>query len=135
MITHSFWQRRFAGDSAIVGRQVVIGDQLFTVVGVAAPEFRGSVMMWAPDVFIPFAMAPVITGQRLDDFGGSFYATARLRDGVPAPTAAAELTTLMLDASPDGDVVVFIEPDDPLIVSGTLDHIRDALNSGVVLNQ
>jgi putative ABC transport system permease protein len=95
VITHSVWQRRFGGDPNIVGRQVTIADHAFTIVGVTAPEFRSSVMMWAPEVFIPFAMAPVITGQQLSDFGGSFYTTARLRAGVPPATAATELASVM----------------------------------------
>jgi predicted permease len=95
VISHSFWQRRFGGDSSVIGRQVILADKPFTIVGIAAPEFRSSVMMWSPEIFIPFAMAPVITGQRLDEFGGSFYSTAKLRPGVSKATAEAEIRTVM----------------------------------------
>jgi predicted permease len=91
VLAHSFWQRRFGGDSSVIGRRVVIADKAFTIVGVTAPEFRSSVMMWAPDLFIPFAMAPVITGQRLDQYGGSFYATAQLAPGVSQAAVELEL--------------------------------------------
>jgi predicted permease len=90
VLSHSFWQRRFAGDSSVIGRQVIVAEHPFTVVGVAAPEFRSSVVTWVPEIFLPFSMATVITGQRLDQFGGSFYTTAQLKPGVSAPTAEAE---------------------------------------------
>src|SRR3954464_4286549 len=95
VITHSFWQRRFGGDSSVIGRQIIIGDKPFTVVGITAPGFRSSVVMWAPEAFIPFAMAPVITGQRLDEFGGSFYTTAKLAPGVRHAAVEAEIHALM----------------------------------------
>jgi predicted permease len=60
-----------------------------------APEFRSSVMTWVPDAIIPLSMAPVLTGVRLDQFGGSFYTTAQLRAGVDMNTAESELRGLM----------------------------------------
>ena len=95
VLSYSFWQRRFAGDSSVIGRRVLLSGFPITIVGVAAPEFRSSVMLWAPDVFVPFAIAPQLSGQRLDQFGGSFYTTARLRPGVSRNVAEAELGALM----------------------------------------
>ena len=37
VISHGFWMRRFAGDSAAVGKQIVMNDRPRTVVGVLAP--------------------------------------------------------------------------------------------------
>lgn len=54
---------------------------------------------------------------------------------IPDTDGGDPIALLSAKTLPDGEVVVYIEPDDPLIVSGTLDHIRDALNSGVVLHQ
>jgi hypothetical protein len=42
VLSHAFWQRRFNGDSNIVGRTLTLNRHAFTVVGVAAPEFRGT---------------------------------------------------------------------------------------------
>ena len=95
VISYRFWQRRFAGDSSLMGRQIILGDHPFTIVGIAEPDFRSSVMGWSPDVFLPFAMAPVLTGQRLEEFGGSFYTTAQLRPDVSPTTAQTELRSLM----------------------------------------
>jgi putative ABC transport system permease protein len=40
MLTHGLWQRRFGGDTSIVGRAVTINDRPHTVVGVMPPGFR-----------------------------------------------------------------------------------------------
>ena len=91
VLSYAFWQRRFAGDSSIIGKRVSIGDHPLTVVGVVGSEFRSSVMTWVPDVIIPFAAAPLLTGRPLSSYGGSFYATARLRAGVSPEEATSEL--------------------------------------------
>src|SRR5262249_40290722 len=41
VLGHSFWQRRFGGDTGIVGRKVEIDGLPATVVGVAEKGFRG----------------------------------------------------------------------------------------------
>ena len=35
VLSHNFWQRRFAGDPSIVGRTVTLNGRAFTVIGVA----------------------------------------------------------------------------------------------------
>jgi len=58
VISHRLWQRRFAGDSSIVGRAITLNGHPFTVIGVAAPEvtgllFRGvSSDLWAPTMMM-----------------------------------------------------------------------------------
>ena len=41
LMSHAFWQRRFGGDAAVVGRQLQVGGASFTVIGVTAPGFAG----------------------------------------------------------------------------------------------
>jgi hypothetical protein len=43
VISHRYWQRRFAGDPNVVGRALEMqGRRSFTVVGVTPPEFFGT---------------------------------------------------------------------------------------------
>jgi putative ABC transport system permease protein len=51
VISHGLWMRRFAGDSAAVGKQIVMNDRPRTVVGVLAPgaEFPSDEFsVWSP---------------------------------------------------------------------------------------
>jgi predicted permease len=95
VLSHAFWQRRFAGDSAIIGKTILLAERPVTVVGVTAPDFRSSVVTWSPNVFVPFAAAPILTRRRIDQFWGSFYTTVRLRPGLSAQMAGNQLRALM----------------------------------------
>ena len=95
VLSHAFWRRRFGGDPSIVGQVVTLAGAPVTIVGVTAPEFRSSVTGWTPELFIPLAAAPLLSGTRLEDFGGSLYTTGKLRQGRTAASASAELDALM----------------------------------------
>src|SRR5688572_25054762 len=53
VLSHAFWQRRFASDPAIVGKTIVLNGQPFVALGVAGQGFTGldaevSADMWVP---------------------------------------------------------------------------------------
>jgi putative ABC transport system permease protein len=56
MLSHSLWQRRFAGDPDIAGKTIRLRDQPYTVVGVLPAAF--AVMESSVDVFIPLGLDP-----------------------------------------------------------------------------
>ena len=41
IISHSLWRRRFGADVAVVGRQIVLNERPFTIVGVGPGQFHG----------------------------------------------------------------------------------------------
>jgi predicted permease len=96
VLSHRYWERRLGGDPAVVGRVLRINGQPFTVAGVAEADFTSSVMPWRPDVFFTSAASLPLTGQRAEDWGGSLYTTARLRDGVSRAQADAALRVAAL---------------------------------------
>ena len=59
VLSHTFWQRRFGSDKSVVGTSLMLNRQRFTVLGVAAQDFRG-VEMSVPDVWIPLTMQPAV---------------------------------------------------------------------------
>jgi len=59
-LSYSFWQRRFAGDPAVIGKVVSLKKQPFTIIGVTAPEFFGAEVGRAPDIWAPLMMLNVI---------------------------------------------------------------------------
>jgi putative ABC transport system permease protein len=51
VISHSLWTRRFAGDTAVLGRTISAGSYQLTIVGIAPPAFerwRGEAHIWVP---------------------------------------------------------------------------------------
>ena len=68
VIGHGLWRRVFGSDPAIVGKTIVINAYPLTVVGVAEPEFQGSVVSLVMEVFIPVMMQPQLQPPgRLDE--------------------------------------------------------------------
>jgi len=55
VISHKLWRREFGADVNTVGRAIRIHGQVYTVVGVAPPEFTGMVRLIAPEVWTPMA--------------------------------------------------------------------------------
>ena len=60
VLSYSYWQRRFAGDRAIIGRSITVNRIPFTVVGVAAPGFTGEVVGRMTDIWMPITMQPAL---------------------------------------------------------------------------
>jgi putative ABC transport system permease protein len=86
ILTHSLWQLAFANDTGIIGRTIMLGDTLRTVVGVLRAGF------WYPqtvDAFVPFR----VTGN-VSDTGTNSEMIARLKPGVSFRQAAAATTAL-----------------------------------------
>jgi hypothetical protein len=53
VLSHAFWQRRFAGDSRGIGGRLALGAMSYAIVGVAPQRFEGSSAGWAPDISVP----------------------------------------------------------------------------------
>jgi predicted permease len=90
VLSHAYWERRFAGDRSVVGRALSFNSTLFTIVGVAAPGFSGSEVGESPDAWIPLAMLaqamPWVAGP-FDSLSQSLWLIARLRPGVSITAA------------------------------------------------
>ena len=57
VISYRYWQRRFSGDVAVVGKQINLNNISFTVIGVTSPGFDGTMQAGSTqDVTIPIAM-------------------------------------------------------------------------------
>src|SRR5207244_6948322 len=59
--SYSWWQRRLAADPSAVGTTVTIGATVYSIVGVAPPEFFGVTVGQSPDLWIPLAMEKEIS--------------------------------------------------------------------------
>ena len=96
VLSHGFWQRRFRSDAGIVGSTIKLNGLGYTVVGVAAPEFRGTIPV-VPDLWIPMMMVEDMRNSPglLDCRQCSFMiAVGRLKPGVTVGQAQAEFNSI-----------------------------------------
>jgi predicted permease len=61
VISHSYWQKRFAGQPSVINRAVSINGQMVTIIGVTPQDFSGIQRLGAepPDVTVPLSFDAV----------------------------------------------------------------------------
>jgi predicted permease len=92
LLSHAFWERRFASDPAITGRALTINNEPYTVAGVLPATFDFA-SVFAPgsriDLFFPFPLTP-----ETNRWGNTLAIVGRLKPGVTIGTAQAEVRSL-----------------------------------------
>ena len=97
VLTHRYWQKRFGGDRSVVGKQINLNNVPFTVIGVSARGFDGTMGVGTTqDVTIPLAMEPqlYVDKQRSNMSGAGVWwlrIMGRLKPGATAEQAQAQL--------------------------------------------
>ena len=92
VLSHALWERRFGGNPAAIGRDVILNGASYRVIGVMPAAFRFP-PFWAEkaELWVPLRFAP----ERANDRGSrSLRVFARLRDGVSLGQAQAEMSTI-----------------------------------------
>src|SRR5580704_2644626 len=95
--SYSWWQQRFGKNPSAVGKTVTIGSTVYSIIGIAAPEFFGVTVGQSPDVWIPLAMEKQISPgwNGLDDkLFQSLYLIGRRKSGVSVEQAGANTNLL-----------------------------------------
>jgi hypothetical protein len=85
-------------DPRIIGRTLTINGVSLTVVGVAPAGFTGLLAGLSPDLWAPYMMAPVVLHDpewHTRTGAYSHFGVGRLKPGVNAAQAEAELTILI----------------------------------------
>jgi len=91
VISYGFWKRRLAMDPGILNRKIRIGGTPFTIIGVTPPEFFGTEVGSALDVFVPTTMqAQVTPGLPSPDL----RVIGRLKPGVTIPQGTDSIQAL-----------------------------------------
>src|ERR1700692_3677033 len=100
VLGYSYWKKRFAGDSQVIGKHVEVNGHAVTVVGVAPQGFHGAYSILDSDGYVPLSAALGSKGmeensveqlwtQRADR---SLSLLGRLKSGVSLKQAQASLT-------------------------------------------
>ena len=65
VLSNRFWQERFNANPAVIGQQLILNKQSFTIIGVTPPEFTGTLQVsYYPAVTIPLAVEPLLLGKK-----------------------------------------------------------------------
>src|SRR5262249_47077734 len=84
---------RFGLSGSAIGKTFVIGDRVFTIVGVTPPQFEGARTGRNPDITLPLTMM-LTREQRTEPTNNFLVMLGRLRPGITAGEANAELQVL-----------------------------------------
>src|SRR5439155_1089099 len=114
VLTYGFWQRRFSGDPAVLGKALRLNRHAFTIVGVAARDFAGTELS-VPDVWVPVTMQPQLRARPavLEPMASWLIAVGRLKAGVGVAQARADLSVLAHQADagyPGRETIVSVDP-------------------------
>lgn len=68
VISHRYWQRRFSGDPATIGRSILVNNTPVTIIGVTAPAFHGAMQVGdVIDLTLPLVHERKISRQSWDN--------------------------------------------------------------------
>ncbi len=130
VLNHGFWERALAANPNVIGQNVLLNGQGFTIIGVAPKGFQGTTVIGGPDMWIPMSMHDqVFTGFTKQLFNErrylGFSAVARLKQGVRQEQVKAELQAIASD----------LEKAFPLANKGRSFTTQPLLQSSVNANQ
>ena len=97
ILTYGLWKERFAGDSGIIGKSILLNGHPQTVVGIAPQNFQwfikdGSLTGAKPQMWSPFVFPQSFHDHK--QMGRFMTAAARLRPGVTPSQAQSEMNAI-----------------------------------------
>ena len=138
VLSYALWHSYFNGDRAAVGRTVQINKHPFTIVGVAPPDFRGTELFFAPDLWVPLVNAPqLLDWYSLEERGNhSAWVAGHLKPGVTPAAATSDLNTIAASLAktyPKSDDGLKFSLSRPGLAGNTLAKPTRAFMAGLML--
>jgi predicted permease len=97
VVSYACWQGRFGADPTLIGKDVILNGHTFNVIGIAPEGFKGTEIIYTPDIWVPIMMVDWIEPGS-DWVGGrdsqNLFATGRLKPGIGVRQAEASLNVL-----------------------------------------
>ncbi len=97
VLGYAYWHNHFADDRGVVGHVIRLNKHPFTVLGVAPPEFHGTLVFGIPDLYLPLVNQEQVDGENdLNQRGKRwvFMAFGHLKAGVTPAQAIADLNSI-----------------------------------------
>jgi len=99
VLSYEYWHTRFQDDRSVVGRVVRLNRHPFTILGVAPPDFNGTLLFFNPAMFVPIVDHPELGSNDLTTRSDRwvFATIGHLRTGVTPAQAVADLNSIGAD--------------------------------------
>ena len=97
VLTYAYWHSHFQDDRGAVGRVVQLNRHPYTILGVAPPEFHGTLMFFNPDFFVPIVNQEQVMGENDLNTRGVrwvFMVMGHLKAGVTQAQAVSDLNSI-----------------------------------------
>ena len=97
VLSYAYWHSHFHDDRGVVGRIVQVNRHPFTILGVAPPEFRGTIVFVSPNFFVPMVNHEQIDGEDALNARGSrwvFMVMGHLKPGVTVAQATGDVNSI-----------------------------------------
>lgn len=96
VLTHAFWHTHFHDDPSVVGHVVQVDRHPFTIIGVAPPDFHGTLLFFHPDFFTPLVNHNQLGDDDLNSRSDHwlFMVLGHLKKGVAPAQATADLNSI-----------------------------------------
>jgi predicted permease len=97
VLPYAYWHSHFQADPGVVGRVVQLNKHPFTILGVAPPEFHGTIVFLSPDLFVPMVNQEQVEGWNGLNARGKRWvhlAMGHLKAGVTPAQAIADLNSI-----------------------------------------
>ncbi len=107
VLSYGYWQRRFGGESEVLGQTIFVNGAAFTIVGVTPPAFEGALQVGTvPQVTVPLVhQALVMRNRELLDRGDYWWLRIMGRLGPGGTIEQAEaVADLVLGQSVEADL-------------------------------
>ena len=97
VLSYENWRTHFQADPNVVGRVVQLNRHPFTILGVAPPEFHGTMLFFFPALFVPMVNQEQVDGQNFLNLRGNrwvFMVLGHLKPAVTPAQAGADLSLI-----------------------------------------
>jgi len=97
VLSYAYWHSHFNDDRGVVGRTVQVNKHPFNILGVAPPNFRGTIVFISPNFFVPLVNHEQVDGATdMNDRGSRwiFMAVGHLKAGVVLAQATTDLNSI-----------------------------------------
>jgi predicted permease len=97
VLSYPYWHSHFQDDRGVVGRVVQVNKHPFTIIGVAPPDFQGTLLFFFPDIWVPMVNREQLGGSSVLSARGNrdvIMVLGHVRKGVTPAQAIADLNSV-----------------------------------------